>query len=196
MLFPRFTLQQQGLALQNSEFAGEAAAFAESTSIPRIVNCEVLDPSVAADRTGTAVLAHRYRLAGSFVVIAIVSIWIASVLIPAFRYTRGAQRINDKIVSLMERRPREVDATPWNQCVTWASIAHCNICFSEGHTSFMEMSRFELELDERLQRDVRPDTIRWIFERLAQTGPTGQRYIQRFKDDWSESLAEITRQEN
>lgn len=139
---------------------------------------------------------HRTCKVACFVIAAGVLIWIASEIIPRSRYGNVTGRINEKICSLIERSPNGVDEKDWIECVMWASIAHCNICFSEGHTSFEAMRRFERELDEELQGHVGPDTMRWIFGRLAATGPTGHTYIEGFKVHWTDSLSKITEREN
>jgi hypothetical protein len=118
-------------------------------------------------------------------------VWIASEIIPRSRYGYASERIRSKIASLRERRPADVDAKQWDECVGWAVTAHCNICFSEGHTSFQEMRRFEADLDEKLKGDVGPDTLKWTLDRLAATGPTGERYIVRFREQWADALRSI-----
>ena len=76
-----------------------------------------------------------------------------------------SHRINEKICSLQERRPANVTAEAWSDCVAWASIAHCNICFSEEHTSYEAMCRFEEQLDDQLRGEVDLNTFAWIGDR-------------------------------
>src|SRR5437879_6531446 len=90
--------------------------------------------------------------------------WIASEIIPRSRYGYTSRRIHAKIRSLTDRRPADIDAKTWELCVDWAVNAHANICFSENHTSYQAMCRFEKDMDEKLNGDVGPDTIKWIFD--------------------------------
>ena len=113
---------------------------------------------------------------GLAIVVGVLS-WAASEIIPKSRYGYAARRINAKISSLRERRPADVSEKLWDESVAWASIAHCNICFSEGHTKYSEMIRFEHDLDETLKSPVDLDTLKWIGERLEKTGPHGQQYF-------------------
>ena len=100
------------------------------------------------------------------------------------RYNRGSHRINQKILALEGRRPADVSAKLWDECIAWASIAHGNICFSEEHASYRAMCRFEEQLDEKLKEDVSLSTIAWIGERLAETGPHGQQYMRTWRKQW------------
>jgi hypothetical protein len=140
-------------------------------------------------------MSHRTRqigyLAALIVGICVVT-WIASEIVPRSRYGYTSRRITEKIRSLRDRKPADVDAALWNECVDWAVSAHGNTCFSEEHTSYAEMHRFETELDEQLKRDVGPNTLRWVFDRLEATGPAGKRYIAKFRDQWTDSLNAIS----
>jgi hypothetical protein len=103
--------------------------------------------------------------------------WAVVEIVPRSRYGYTARRINDKICALADRRPANVDANRWEDSVAWASIASCNILFSEDHTPYESMAQFETDLDAKLKEDVDIDTLKWIGERLAKTGPTGARYF-------------------
>ena len=98
--------------------------------------------------------------------------------------------LNEKICSLRERRPADVSENFWNECVAWASIAHCNICFSEGHAKYSEMLRFEHDLDEKLKGPIDLNTLKWIGELAAQTGSNGERYMEnvRWRHPWDDTL--------
>ncbi|MHB0960503.1 MAG: hypothetical protein ACYC0X_31130 [Pirellulaceae bacterium] len=110
------------------------------------------------------------------------------------RYNRRSHRINEKICSLQERRPANVTAESWRDCVAWASIAHCNICFSEEHTSYEAMCRFEVLLDDKLQEEIDLNTFVWIGDRLAETGPHGQRYMAKWWEQWKTTREQAERE--
>ncbi len=114
--------------------------------------------------------------------------WFAWTAIPLMRYNQRSSRINEKITSLRAQRPPDVRADLWDECIAWASIAHCNICFSEEDATYEAMCRFEQQLDEKLQEDVDLTTIVWIGERLAETGPHGQQYMKKWRKQWEQMI--------
>jgi hypothetical protein len=113
------------------------------------------------------------------------AIWVGSKGVLVARYHRYSQRVSQKIEALDDRRPAAVSPELWEECVAWAVTAHCNICFSEENTSYEDMCRFEEQLDEKLKGDVDLGTIEWIGDRLAETGPHGQRYMTNWKIQWN-----------
>lgn len=117
-----------------------------------------------------------------------VVVWVAWTAIPQMRYNQRSRRINQKIIALETQRPPDVTADLWDECNTWASIAHGKICFSEYHASYEAMSRFEQQLDEKLAENVDLSTIVWIGERLAETGPHGQQYMKKWREQWKNML--------
>lgn len=137
-------------------------------------------------------MSHRSWQIASFVSLAFIAAvlaWAASEIIPRSRYGYAARRINAKIGLLGDRRPADVSEKVWEQCVAWASIAFCNVCASEGHTPYTEMSRLEHDLDEKVKGPVDVSTLKWIGERVAQTGPNGERYM--VKMGWREQWERI-----
>jgi hypothetical protein len=99
-------------------------------------------------------------------------------------YNSRSRRINEKICSLEKRRPADVSVDLWMNCVAWASIAHCNICFSEEHCSYEAMCKFEEQLDGKLTGEINLSTFEWIGERLSDTGPHGKGYMNKWKKQW------------
>jgi hypothetical protein len=137
---------------------------------------------------GTPV-ATRKLVGLALLILAIGSLlWMASVVVPLARYNQRSQRINGKINSLELRRPANVSVESWRNCIAWASIAHCNICFSEEHTTYEAMCRFEEQLDNKLKGDVDQNTIAWIGDRLTETGPHGQQYMTKWWEQWKATL--------
>lgn len=113
-----------------------------------------------------------------------ISAWFVARAIPLIRYNHRSQGINEKIKALAGRRPANVSPELWQECVAWASIAEGNICFSEKHASYETMCRFERQLDEKLKNDIDLATIEWIGDRLAETGPHGQQYMAKWREQW------------
>lgn len=113
----------------------------------------------------------------------------ASKFVSEVQHNQRIRQINDKIVALESRRPADVSPELWSKCIAWASIAHCNICFSKQHTGYEAMCEYEKELDEKLKGDIDLSTIRWIGERLSETGPHGLSYMttrMHWFDQWNQ----------
>lgn len=119
------------------------------------------------------------RLFAAFLVLIGLSsaLWLATEAYSLRRYNLQSRRINDTICTLRERKPPNVSEKLWEDCVAWASIAHCNVCFSESHTKYTAMLEYEKDLDDKLKGPVDLGTMKWIGERLEKTGPHGQQYF-------------------
>jgi hypothetical protein len=138
-------------------------------------------------------MSQRIQQIGWFAALAIVAAvlaWGAAKVIPLRRYNLRSQSINAKICALQERRPVNVSEKLWEDCIAWTSIAHCNVCFSEGHTKYEAMLRYEQDLDEKLKGQVDLDTLKWIGARLEKSGPHGQHYFVKVKwwEQWESTL--------
>jgi hypothetical protein len=55
--------------------------------------------------------------------------------------------------------------------------------------SLEELRRFNADVAERLRGPVDLGTVDWVWERLGQTGPHGQRYRERFEPQYREGVA-------
>lgn len=122
-----------------------------------------------------------------------IAVWLAIAVPQVYairRYNLASARINQKIVALELRRPSDVPAEVWQASVAWTSIAICNICFSERHAPYAELLRYERELDERLEGPVDLRLLEWARLRLAETGPHGRRYVERWRPDWDASIGQ------
>jgi hypothetical protein len=136
-----------------------------------------------------------FGLLPTLIVVVGLLVWIAPKWVARNKYIHCSRRINEKIKSLDERRPATIDPRLWDDCVAWASIAHCNICFSEEHASYEAMCRFEGQLDQKLKGEVDLATIEWIGDRLAETGPHGQRYMRDWREQWKARIQQAQEEE-
>jgi hypothetical protein len=103
-------------------------------------------------------------------------------------YVQKSRAIRESLLSLQTRRPPAVNAAAWECCVDWAVTAHCNICFSPGHTPYSAMLAFGGQVDRLLERSVDLTTFDHIWERLAETGPNGQAYVEKNRTYFRENL--------
>jgi hypothetical protein len=96
-------------------------------------------------------------------------------------FGRHHYQLFDTIAGLHGRQPLEVDKNTWEEAVYLTTTAYGNVCYSPEHVSNAEMVRLRNDLDEKLKSKVGINTLLWIWDRLAQTGPHGRQYITRFK---------------
>jgi hypothetical protein len=114
------------------------------------------------------------------VVVAIVAVLLAALIVPLGRqleYGKLRREMNDSIDALQYRVPHGVSPRVWECAWGWTLTAYGNVCFSEEHVRIEEMYRLRDELVPKLRGPVGPQTLVWIWERLAQTGPHGKRYV-------------------
>jgi hypothetical protein len=50
------------------------------------------------------------------------------------------------------------------------------------------MTRYGTDVEAKLAGDVDLDTLRWIWDRLAETGPNGKAYNEPFRHNLEESI--------
>lgn len=94
------------------------------------------------------------------------------------------QRIGTELmVSLADRRPPAVPKKSWDEATDRVVAAYHNVCFSESHVPFNELVRFNHDAKVKLGGEVDIHSIEWIWTRLAETGPHGRKYVDRFKSE-------------
>lgn len=95
------------------------------------------------------------------------------------------QRIGAELIgSLNERRPETVPKKTWDDATGWAITAYHNVCFSETCVTFEELVRFNHDARMKLAGNVDLHSIDWVWKRLAETGPHGQRYFDKFEPEY------------
>ena len=99
-------------------------------------------------------------------------------------YGRQQRNGADMLVPLRSRRPEAVSAKTWEHATSWAVTAYHNVCFSEEHVTYDELVRFNHDVRKELEGEVSLQSIDWVWSRLAQTGPHGERYVKRFEPQY------------
>ena len=119
-----------------------------------------------------------------FVIVAAIATPLGLRIWQMISYSRQ-QRIGAELLgSLREQRPEGVSPTTWDHATGWAITAYHNVCFSEGHVTFDELVRFNHDTKLKLTENVDLQTIDWVWERLAKTGPHGQKYFDKFGPEY------------
>lgn len=88
------------------------------------------------------------------------------------------------IGTLSERRPESVPTKTWEDATGWAKTAFHNVCFSERQVQFEELVRFNHDAEVKFAGEVDLNSIDWVWSRLAETGPHGQRYVEKFEPEY------------
>lgn len=107
---------------------------------------------------------------------------------PLQRYQTTARRISETLRSVTVRCPADVSPKAWNVGVDWTVTAFVNVCFSESHVTYQEMLRFEADLHARLQQPLDTAYFAWVWDRLADTGAHGRKYVQKCRPLWETQM--------
>lgn len=110
-------------------------------------------------------------------------------------YARHQKAGGDLIASLENHRPKDVSVKEWGCATFWMGIAFANVCYSPGHVTLSELKQLNDDLGTKLQGSVDMQTVDWIWQRLAATGPHGAQYSAQFEPRYQAELAEIRRRE-
>jgi hypothetical protein len=132
----------------------------------------------------------KFTLRRTMASVALLAVLFAICLVPARRfsqlveYARVRREMNDAITGPQYRVPNGISPDVWECAWGWTLTAYGNVCFSEEHVRIEEMHRLREEVLPKLCGPVGPQTLVWIWERLAQTGPHGKRYVARFRQSF------------
>ena len=107
---------------------------------------------------------------------------------PLQRYQSAARRISHTLKSVEDRCPADVAPEAWSVGVDWTVTGFANVCFSESHVAYDEMLRFEADLHARLQQPLDTAYFAWVWDRLADTGAHGRKYVQKCRPLWETQM--------
>ncbi len=120
---------------------------------------------------------------------------LAPAFVSRFSYAQQQHKVSDLINSLSGCRPNTASPAEWEAATTWTGIAVANVCYSPEHVPLEELRQFRNELESKLDGDVDLDSLGWIWDRLATTGPHGARYAAKFEVIYRADIARAARQE-
>ena len=109
-------------------------------------------------------------------------------------WTGRAFAAEDKAIDAILKRweksaPADIDPHVWREVVVVVSNATGNVCFTHHQVPVAEMRRLRAEIEAQDRQPITLDTLGWLYHRLGQTGPEGQRYIVRMQPLWDEARA-------
>ena len=133
----------------------------------------------------TSLLLVAFALTGVLAIAAPVGLRIWRLVSFARQQRIGAELIG----SLKERCPEMVPKKTWDDATGWAITAYHNVCFSESHVTIVEMVRFNHDARMKLAGNVDLQSVDWVWKRLAETGPHGQRYVDKFEPKYMAAIS-------
>src|SRR4051794_6873902 len=125
---------------------------------------------------------RRFTVGKLMAAVAILALGMGFCIVPIGKqaeFARLQRQMDDSIRSLRPSDPTGISPTEWDCALGWTVTAYCNVCFSPGHVGTPEMYRLRDDLARKLDRRIGVDTLAWIWDRLAQTGPHGKQYVER-----------------
>jgi hypothetical protein len=126
---------------------------------------------------------RRISLSGALTVVVLLALFLNFCIVPIGRHmewTRLERQIDSYIRYLKPTPPSTIKPGEWDCAHSWIVNAYCNICFSPEHTAATEMYRLRKDLRAKLRDRIDLETLKWIWNRLGQTGPYGKQYTERF----------------
>lgn len=133
----------------------------------------------------------QFSLRQAFWFVGAVCVLIGVLAVPFWRqaeWMRLYRQMDTTVRHLKPTQPRSITDPAWDCAHGWVITAYCNICFSPEHTTTAEMYRLRDDLESNLKDQVDFETLKWIWARLGETGPHGQRYIDRFGASFRDCL--------
>jgi hypothetical protein len=132
---------------------------------------------------------RRFAVWKLMAAVAVLAVLLGTLVVPVgkrLEFLRLKRKIDTFIVYLRPTDPKGVDAAVWACAHRWTVTAYGNVCSSPEYVPAAEMDRLRDDLDRKLSGNVDVDTLAWIWDRLAQTGPYGSRYVERFRPQFEE----------
>ena len=126
----------------------------------------------------------QFSLRGIFTVTLIVSMLLSAyrmTLAPHFKCVRTYGRVSDSIETLYGRCPKDIPKTEWDEAVGWTQNAVANCLPSPFIKDEQRFFRFADELDKRLEGEVDPAIIDWMWDEFIEISTIGQTYSDKYR---------------
>jgi hypothetical protein len=114
-----------------------------------------------------------------------------------FQFAEERKAIERRLHQWWEGRPPPgVDPHAWKE--TWGIVYNGfgNVCFSPKHVSLPEMRRLRADLEAKMHRPATVASLRWFWDRLAETGPHGKQYIEQMTLLLDEAVGQLPPDKN
>lgn len=87
------------------------------------------------------------------------------------------------VKSMRDHRPPNIPAESWEIAVNWTITAYQNVFFSADTPGSGDTRSFKQDATGIIKESEGFDAIQRLWERLAQSGPTGEEYVAKFYPD-------------
>jgi hypothetical protein len=131
----------------------------------------------------------RLTIRRSMTLVALVAALLAFAILPLSkeiarqkeqsRYDQIATEMVDAVAALELRTPQGVSSSVWVCTVRSTTVCLMNICFTWNRPSNDDLYRLRGDLMPRLRGPANLETLLWIWDRLARTGPYATRVVDR-----------------
>lgn len=106
-------------------------------------------------------------------------VYFLPVIWPSVQFSREKRAIEQLLHQWWEGRPPPgVSERRWEGAWGIAYNGFGNVCFSPEHVSLQEMHLLKADLQAKMQEPATMASLRWFWNRLAETGPHGAQYIE------------------
>ncbi len=104
------------------------------------------------------------------------------------KFKAETERI-ETIVKGWRAPPAHADPVDWE--FAWVTVYNAlgNVCFTPKHISPTELARLREDVERNKQQPVTFETLEWLWWRLGQTVPHGNKYITQMQPMWEEVKA-------
>jgi hypothetical protein len=96
---------------------------------------------------------------------------------PSLLFHQESEEIKKLLSQWREHSPPGVNEDRWRAAWYIAYNGFGNICFSPKHVSLEEIYRLKAEVQAKMREPATMASVRWFWNRLAETGPHGKQYI-------------------
>jgi hypothetical protein len=108
--------------------------------------------------------------------------------VPPLPYYRERKACEETLNQLLSKRPQNVNAQAWEVATGWAMTAYANVFFEPDLAPLVKLTAFHANIERLGQERISLDTIDWIWQQLAESGPHGRGYQQRWEPRYREEL--------
>jgi hypothetical protein len=92
-------------------------------------------------------------------------------------FVQERNKIDELIKSWAKRPPPGVEER-WSGAWEIAYNGFGNVCCTPEHVSLAEMYRLKADVQAKMREPATMASVRWFWNRLAETGPHGKQYIE------------------
>jgi hypothetical protein len=97
---------------------------------------------------------------------------------PTLRFSEERAAIGQLLTKWCDgHAPPGIDNQEWNGIWGLVYNGFGNVCYTHNHVSLEEMSRLKADLLAKMDQPPTIESLRWFWNRLAETGPHGKKYI-------------------